>query len=276
VSAVRAIASLLLGAFLVALSFNWFLNDFDIASGGVSGISVIFEDLFGIRPAFTQWFLNVVFFVLGYVLLGRQFAAKTLVGTFVLPLFVFLTEDWPTITDEPLLAAVFGGLGVGLGLGLVFRARASTGGTDLLAQIVHRFTGISLGAAVLLLDGLIVFCAGVVYGPERALYALIALFVTGKTIDLVQLGLGMAKMAFIISENQDKMKQAILRDLDRGVTLLPAYGGYTDRARPILLCVVEQTELARLKELVSSVDERAFVIVANASEVLGEGFRGSG
>jgi len=264
-----------LGSFIVAVTFNLFLNAFDIASGGVSGISIILQDLLGWRPAFSQWGVNILLIGLGFLLLGKQFGLKTIIGTLILPLFVFLTEDWQTITSNPLLAALYGGVGVGLGIGLVFRANASTGGTDLIAQIIHKYTGLTLGIAVLLIDGLVVLSAAIVFGPEKALYALIALFVTGKTVDVVQIGLGVSKIGFIISEKQEQIREAILYDLDRGVTRLPGYGGYTDRERPVLMCVVSQREISRLKNVVREIDPKAFVIVADAHEVLGEGFKRS-
>lgn len=264
---------LFVGSFIIAVTFNLFLNAFDIASGGVSGISIITKDLFGWRPAYTQWAFNLLLIGLGFVMLGKQFGLKTVIGTLVLPMLVFLTEDWPTITSEPLLAALYGGVGIGLGLGLVFRANASTGGTDLVAQIIHKYTGLTLGIAVLFIDGLVVITAGIVYGPEQALYALIALYVTGKTIDIVQMGLGVSKMAFIISENLEKIQEAILYDLDRGVTRLPGYGGFTEKERPVLMCVVTQSEINHLKNLVRETDPGAFVIVTEANEVLGEGFK---
>jgi uncharacterized membrane-anchored protein YitT (DUF2179 family) len=265
---------LFVGSFIVAVTFNLFLNAFHIASGGVSGISIILKDLFGFRPAYTQWALNVLLIGLGFGFLGKQFGLKTIIGTLILPLFVFLTEDWKTITTEPLIAALYGGVGVGVGIGLVFRANASTGGTDLIAQIIHKFTGISLGIAVLMIDGLVVLTAAIVYGPELALYALITLYITGKTVDIVQVGLGVTKMGFIISENQDQIRQAILYQLDRGVTMLPGYGGYTEKERPVLMCAVDQKEVNKLKQLVRELDPSAFVIVTNATEVLGEGFKG--
>jgi len=261
------------GSFVVAVTFNLFLDAFDIASGGVSGISILTKELFGWRPAFTQWGFNLLLIGLGFFLLGRQFGLKTVIGTFVLPLFVMLTEDWPSITDEPLLAALYGGVGVGIGLGLVFRANASTGGTDLIAQIIHKYTGVSLGIAVLLIDGLVVLSAAIIFGPERALYALISLYITGKTIDVIQVGLHVSKIAFIISENIEKIQEAILYDLDRGVTRIPGYGGFTEKERPVLMCVVSQNEINSLKKLVQEIDPRAFVIVTNTNEVLGEGFR---
>jgi len=264
---------LLIGAFVIAATFNLFLEPNEIASGGTSGISIIVRALLGVTPAATQWALNVPLFLLGVWLLGRRFGMKTAVGTAVMPLFVLLTSSWAPLTENPLLAAVFGGLGIGAGLGIVFRGRGSTGGMDVAAQIVAKYTGVSLGLAVAMLDGLVILTAGFVFSAEQALYALIALFVTTKTIDVVQLGFSHAKVAYIISEDEERIAQAVLHDLDRGLTRLTAQGGFTGRERTVLMVVVSQTEVTRLKTLVQSVDPQAFVILTGATEVLGEGFK---
>lgn len=263
----------LIGSAIIALSFNLFLLPNSIASGGVSGISVILNHLFDWKPAYVQYALNIPLFIAGVLLLGKMFGVKTLVGTLFLPFVVDLTENFEPWTNEPLLAALFGGMMVGLGLGIVFRGRASTGGTDTLAQIIHKFTGLSLGKCVALIDGLIVISAAVVFDIEGGLYALIGLFATSKTIDLIQVGAGGSKLTYIISTKQDEIKEAILDQIDRGVTKVSAKGGYTDEDKPILLCVVENSEFTNLKQLVKSIDEEAFVIVSDASEVLGTGFK---
>src|SRR5690606_35459323 len=183
-----------------------------------------------------------------------------------------LSRNLEPATVDPLLGALFGGIGVGLGLGITFRGNASTGGTDLAAQIVHKFTGISLGKCVASIDGLIVITAGLVFDIESGLYALIGLFVTSKTIDLVQVGLGTSKMALIITSHQDEVRREIVAKLDRGVTKRTGYCGYTDDERPVLMCVVDQKEFTKLKQVVLSIDTSAFVVVMDASEVVGEGF----
>jgi uncharacterized membrane-anchored protein YitT (DUF2179 family) len=264
---------ILIGSAIVAVAFNVFLLPNRVASGGVSGISTIAYAVFGWQPAYVQWALNIPLFIAGVVLLGRQFGVKTLVGTLFLPFVVYLTKDVEPATHDPLLGSLFGGIGVGLGLGIVFRGKASTGGTDLAAQIIHKYTGLSLGMCVILIDGLIVLTAAFVFDIEQALYALIGLYVTSKTIDLVQVGLGYSKMAMIITNEEEKVRHAILHEIDRGVTKLSGYGGYTDHERPVLMCVVQQTEFTKLKQLVKSIDPSAFVIVMDAAEVLGEGFK---
>ncbi|WP_332630037.1 YitT family protein [Halalkalibacter flavus] len=265
---------ILVGAAIVAIAFNLFLLPNKIASGGVSGISTIVAHMIGIEPAFTQWALNIPLFILGILLLGGlKYGIKTLVGTLFLPFVVYLTRDWSVGFEDALLGALFGGIGVGIGIGLVFRARASTGGTDLAAQIIQKYTGLTLGAAVFIIDGLIVITSAFTFGIELALYALISLYVTGKTVDMVQVGVGYAKVALIISNHQEEVRQSLLRDVDRGVTKLSGYGGYTDEERDVLMCVVNQTEVTKLKQVVKTVDPKAFVIVTNATEVLGEGFK---
>ncbi|TAA73205.1 YitT family protein [Planococcus salinarum] len=263
----------IIGSILVAISFNVFLLPNAVASGGVSGISTILFGLFEWKPAFVQWAFNIPLFIAGVILLGKNFGLKSAVGTIFLPLVVYLTEDWEAWTMNPLLGSLFGGILVGLGLGIVFRGRASTGGTDLAAQIITKFTGLTLGTSIALIDGMIVIAAAVVFDIERGLYALIGLYVTSKTIDLVQVGFGRSKLLYIITTKQMEIRDAIYEEVDRGVTKLTATGGYTDSERPLLMVVVHQTEFTKLKQVVKNIDPAAFIIVSDASEVLGEGFK---
>jgi uncharacterized membrane-anchored protein YitT (DUF2179 family) len=265
--------NVIVGSAIIALAFNVFLLPNQIASGGVSGISTILLSVLGWEPAYVQWAFNIPLFIAGVILLGKQFGVKTLVGTLFLPFVVFLTKDIEPWTNDALLSALFGGIAVGLGLGIVFRGNASTGGTDLAAQIITKFTGLTLGTSVVLIDGLIVISAALVFDIERGLYALIALYVTSKTIDLVQVGFGRSKTAMIITNKQEEVRAGILNKIDRGVTKLSAYGGFTDNERPVLMCVVDQREFTKLKQLVKTLDPTAFVVVMDASEVLGEGFK---
>ncbi|MEH7125697.1 YitT family protein [Bacillus sp. JJ1503] len=265
--------SILIGAAIIAITFNVFLLPNQVASGGVSGISTILAAVVGWEPAYVQWAFNIPLFIAGIVFLGKQFGVKTLAGTVFLPFVVFLTKGFEPWTNDPLLASLFGGIGVGLGLGIVFRGKASTGGTDLAAQIINKYTGLTLGTCVAIIDGLIVLTAAIVFDIERGLYALLALYVTSKTIDIVQIGMKHSKMTLIITEKENEVREGILNKIDRGVTKLTAYGGYTENERPILMCVVDQTEFTKLKQLVKTIDPAAFVVVSDASEVLGEGFK---
>ncbi|MGE7929443.1 YitT family protein [Lysinibacillus xylanilyticus] len=263
----------IVGAAIIAIGFNVFLLPNQVASGGVSGISTILHGLFGWNPGFVQYAFNIPLFIAGVLLLGKKFGIKSFIGTVTLPLIVLLTNSWEPWTDNPLLGALFGGIVVGLGIGLVFKGNASTGGTDLLAQIITKYTGLSLGTSVLLIDGIIAISAAIVFDLEKGLYALIGLYVTTKTIDIIQLGFSQSKMVYIITMKQDEVRDAIYAEIERGVTKLPAIGGYTGEARPVLMVVVYQAEFTKLKQLIKSVDPSAFVIVSNAYEVLGEGFK---
>ncbi|MDF2947673.1 MAG: hypothetical protein K0S51_2352 [Bacillales bacterium] len=263
----------LIGSTIIAVSFNVFLRPNEIASGGISGLSIITEAVFNWDPAFVQWSINIPLFFVGTLLLGKQFGVKTFIGTIYLPLVIFLTKDLDAATNEPLLGALFGGIGVGLGLGVVFRGRASTGGTDLIAQILHKYTPISLGVCVALIDGIIVLSAATVFNIEQGLYALIGLFVTSKTIDLVQVGVPHSKMALIITTKEKEVSDGILKDIDRGLTKLSGFGGYTSEKKLILMTVVETSELVQLKQLVKEHDPNAFIILMDATEVLGQGFK---
>ncbi|MFC7063333.1 YitT family protein [Halobacillus seohaensis] len=265
----------ILGSFFVALAFNVFLLPNNIASGGVAGISTITKGVFNWEPGIVQAILNVPLFIIGLVILGKNFGIKSFVGTVVLPLFVLLTNDLDPATSTPLLGAIFGGMGVGLGLGIVFRGRASTGGIDLAAQVLHKFTHLPLGVSVALLDGMIVLTSALVFSVEEGLYALIGLFATSRTIDFVQVGLNTSKNVMIITENVEEVRTAILNEIDRGVTVLQGSGGYTERERQVIMCVVQQNEFIKLTQTVKTIDHGAFVVAMNATEVLGEGFKTS-
>lgn len=261
------------GAAVVAIGFNAFLFPNQVASGGVSGISTILHGIFGWNAGIVQYAFNIPLFIAGVLILGKKFGVKSLVGTLALPLFVILTEEWNAWTYNPLLGAIFGGIVVGAGIGLVFKGKASTGGTDLLAQIITKYTGLTLGTSVLLIDGLIAISAAIVFDIEKGLYALVGLYVTTKTIDIIQLGFSQSKMVYIITNKQDEIRDAIFREIDRGVTKIPAFGGYTGSEKPVLMVVVYQTEFTKLKQIVQTIDPSAFVIVSDAYEVLGEGFK---
>ncbi|MGX9290431.1 YitT family protein [Bacillus sp. A015] len=263
---------ILIGSAIVAIGFNTLLLPNQIAAGGVSGISTIMQS-FGFEAAYVQWGLNIPLFIAGFYLLGGTFGVKTLVGSIFLPLMVFLTRQIAPVTHEALLAAIFGGVVIGIGIGLVFLGNGSTGGTALAAKIINKYTGLTLGTCLAMMDGLIVLAAMTVFGIEEGLYAVIGVFISSKTIDIVQAGFSHSKMAMIITGHEDEVRQAVFDQIDRGVTKISAVGGYTDHDRPILMCVVGQTQFTKLKQVVKAIDASAFVIVMDAKEVLGEGFK---
>ncbi|WP_163115653.1 YitT family protein [Bacillus safensis] len=263
---------ILIGSAIVAIGFNTLLLPNQIAAGGVSGISTIMQS-FGFEAAYVQWGLNIPLFIAGFYLLGGTFGVKTLVGSIFLPFMVFVTKHIAPVTHEALLAAIFGGVVIGIGIGLVFLGNGSTGGTALAAKIINKYTGLTLGTCLAMMDGLIVLAAMTVFGIEEGLYAVIGVFISSKTIDVVQAGFSHSKMAMIITGHEDEVRQAVFDQIDRGVTKISAVGGYTDHDRPILMCVVGQSQFTKLKQVVKAIDASAFVIVMDAKEVLGEGFK---
>lgn len=265
--------SIIVGSFLIAVAFNLFLLPNQIASGGVSGLSILGKEWLNWEPAYTQWAINIPLLIAGFLLIGKQYGVRSVLGSIVLPLLVYLTKDWAIPTTNPLLGSLYGGIGVGLGIGIVYRGRGSTGGMSILARIVQKYSGLSYSLCVVIMDATVIIMVAFVLSLEQSLYALIGLYVTGKVIDAVEMGLGFSKVAYIISNQTEAISKVILDDLDRGLTKLEAKGGYTDDQRTVLMVVVGQNEVPRLKALIRSVDPGAFVIISNAHEVLGEGFK---
>jgi uncharacterized membrane-anchored protein YitT (DUF2179 family) len=263
-----------LGAFLIALSIDVFLAPNKLVGGGVSGIAIILYYIFKSPVGITMLLLNIPIFILGIKILGSSFGFKTLYGTFMLSFFVDLLNLFKLpIIKDPIIATVYGGILGGLGLGIVFKYGGSTGGTDILAQVFSHFSGLNLGQSLLIIDGIIVLSAGFIFDFVLALYALLVIFVQGYSIDLVQQGLSYTKAALIFSDRPRDIGEKILKELGRGVTVFYGMGLYTWKEREILYCVVNQSEVGRLKEIIHKNDPKAFVVITPAHEVLGEGFK---
>lgn len=263
---------LIIGCVITAVGFNVFLKPNQIASGGMVGISLIVKELFNIEPAITQWGGNIALFLVGLFLLGKKYILRTALGSLILPLFIFFARNLNAVTLNPLLGSIYGGLLAGIGLGLVFKSDGSTGGTSILASIVNKYAGISLGNSQGLIDASVIIAAAFVFDGEKALYAIISLFITSKAIDLIQLGFSGSKVAFIVSNESEIIKEYVLKNLDRGVTKLSGFGGYTEEERTILMVVMDKSEINRFKDLVKSIDPKAFIIISDTHEVLGQGF----
>jgi len=262
------------GVLITAAGLCFFLVPNRIAAGGVSGLATVLLYLANLPMGVTMLLLNIPLFILSMKIIGPMFGVKTLFGSIALSVAVdFMNMVAFPLTTDPLLAAIYGGVVSGIGLGLAFRFGGSTGGTDMAAQLVARYLPMSVGQALLLVDGIVILLAGTVFGPELAMYALLAVFVTTKAIDLIQEGQSYAKAVLIISDKADDIAQAVMVQMDRGVTGLPARGLYTNTKREMLLVTVARSEIARVKDIVRDIDSRAFVIIHDVHEVLGEGFR---
>lgn len=264
-----------IGCIFMAISLNAFTVPNKIAPGGVSGLSTVIFYITKIPVGITMLALNIPLFILGIKTLGKGVGIKTLYGTIALSIFVDYILIIPTFTADLLLASVYGGIILGLGLGIVFRFGGTTGGTDLAAAIVNKYIpGFTLGTILMVIDFFVVLIAGLVFKQaEISLYSLISLFISIKVMDFVQEGLGYAKAFFIISNHPEEISKVVIEELDRSVTSLSGQGMYTKENREVLLCVVHRAQVNRLKELVHGVDSKAFVILTEVREVLGEGFK---
>lgn len=262
-----------LGSALGALAYPLFLVPNHIAPGGLTGLATVLNYLFHWPVGTTSLVMNVPLFIIGYRAMGRVFVIRSLVATVLFSVLIDLIP-LPPMTEQPLLGAVFGGVLLGAGLGLILRGGATTGGTDMVARMIHnRFQHISVGAFLFLIDCCVVLMAGFFIEAEYALYAFVALYAASKLIDVVMVGLTREKACYIISTQHEQVKREIMEKLDRGVTVLHAEGGYSGQERPVLLCVLSAQELGRLKAIVREADEDAFLFISDAHEVLGEGFR---
>lgn len=263
------------GLNLIALGLVWFLIPNKIAAGGVSGLGIIFNYLWGWPVSLMILLFNIPLLLACLKVFGKSFSVKTIFGSLFLALAV---EYWGrlagSLTLDPLLASLFGGALAGIGMGVTFRYRGTTGGTDLVARLMNHYTAFSIGWGLLIVDGAMVALAGVVFKSlDAMLYTMIALATTSKTIDWVLEGLNYLKGALIISDHSEVIAKRILEEMGRGVTSLSGKGMYSGVDKEVLLCIVGRTEELRLKAVVKAEDPRAFVIITNVHEVLGEGFK---
>jgi uncharacterized membrane-anchored protein YitT (DUF2179 family) len=278
---VRDYALMTLGILITAWGLNAFLIPNKLAAGGVSGLATVFYylflDEFGVTvPIGVQMLLmNAVLLVIGVRAKGWRYGAKTVYGMVAMSVAVdVLAPFTPHLAShDQLLAVLYGGAITGIGMGLVFKARGNTGGTDIVAQLLVEKVNLGIGQLMLLADAFVTLVAAIVLGPDLALYGAVAVFVMGAVIDVVQEGLSVEKAAFIICDEPGRVADAVLHQLGRGATGFVARGLYSAEQREVVFTVVSRREIDALKALVHAVDPRAFVVIANVHEALGEGFR---
>lgn len=263
-----------LGVLISAFSLNFFLEPNTIAPGGVTGLAIVIKSLIGIPIYLTNLVINIPLFIIGIIVLGKEFGAKTLFATLGLSLFLGIIPS-EVATQDLLLSSVFGGILLGLGLGLVFKSGGTTGGTDLAGAILNKcFPRFSISSFMMTIDGIVVVIAGIVSKKlETSLYSVIALYVAIKVINLMLEGVGYVKAFLIITEKPEEISEAIMRDIGRGVTLFNGKGMYTKENKDILLCVVNRSQFTKVKDVVNMIDINAFLMVTDMYEVIGEGFK---
>lgn len=260
------------GSFLLSYSFQVFLLPNDIISGGIASLSIILNEILGISPALIQYAFNIPLLLLSYFFLGKDVAFKTILGTMIYPFFTGLISFLEPLTTDQMLGAIFGGIITGIGVGLVYRGKGSTGGTSTIAQLIAKYTGVTLGNATLMADGIIIVIGFFTFDLEAILFGIISLVVASKMIDVVLVGGTTSKTVLIISDQTDIIRQEILDNFERGVTLLDARGGYQNDSKEMMMVVISEREITAMQEMIIKHDDDAFVVFMSASEVLGRGF----
>lgn len=270
---IRRYIKLVIGIFIMAVTFNLFLYPNDIVFGGVSGLSIITDRLFNIEASMFIYISSSILLIVSYFFLGKEKTLGSLVGSLLFPLFVQLTENVGTYitiaNSEVLLCALFGGVLYGFGAGLVFKAGFTSGGTDIINQILSKYLHVSMGNAMLMSDGLIVILGAFVFGVNKLMYALIVIYIIGIMTDKVLLGISDKKAFYIITEKDGEVKDYILNYLGHGVTIFDTRGGFTKERQKLLMCVVPTKEYFKLKEGIHEIDNKSFFVVTDAYEVSG-------
>ena len=264
---------IVVGLLICSLAYRMFLVPNNVAPGGFTGIGQLLHALIGVKVGTVALILNVPLFAVSLRHLGIKFGLKSLAASAALSLLIDYLPV-AALTDDPLLSAIFGGVIGGAGFGLILRGSATTGGSDMLAALIHsKIPAIKVGVIMFGVDAMVVFASAFVFSPVLAMYALIAVSIMNYTVDFVLDGLNRATAFLIVSRESAQIGKRILSEMERGVTVLNGRGLYSGEGREVLLCVVSRFETILLRRIVMMCDARAFMIAINAHEVLGEGFK---
>ncbi|TRZ70254.1 MAG: YitT family protein [Bacteroidetes bacterium] len=269
---------ILIGSFILASGLVLFITPYKIIPGGVYGISIVLHYLFGTPVGLVALCFDIPLTIIGVKVLGPRFGYKTVLGFSLTAIFTdTLTYFWgfePLVKGDALLSSIFGGVMVGLGLGLIFRSKATSGGSDIIAMIIAKKTRLPLGMLMIYVDSVIVLLGLLVFQDWKIpLYSWIVIFITGKVIDIVITGISYDKSIFIISEKHEEIRDKIINNLNRGGTYIEGKGMFNMADRKIIFTVVSRREVAILEEYIHEIDPKAFLTVTDATEILGEGFR---
>ena len=270
---------IIIGTTILAASINMFFAKLKLVTGGVSGLAIVIEYITakqygkGIPLWFTNMAINLPLFAIAIKLKGRKFVGKSMFAAAYLSFALFYTSFIPAPEVDFLLASIFGGVLAGTGLGFVLRASASTGGTDLAANIIKVYLkNVPIAKIMLVLDSTIILTGAFVFGVQKAMYALISIYIITKVIDSILEGINFSKAVFIISDNSKEIAEILMRDLKRGVTGINGTGMYTKGEKQVLFVVVGKNQIVPLQKMVKEIDTSAFITIADVREVLGEGF----
>jgi uncharacterized membrane-anchored protein YitT (DUF2179 family) len=261
------ILGLIIGSFIVVFGFNLFLIPHGVLSGGLSGISMILGMVTPLNTGFANFLLNLPLLILGYKMLGKKFIMNSIFSVLIISLGLYVIPVYPIAGDE-ILSSIFGGALAGLGIGMVFRCSGSTGGFDIIGMIVSRKRDFPIGVLLSGMNGVVILISGFLFNWDSALNTLVSIFVTGKVVDAIYTD--HAKLTLmIITEKGEEMREHLLSNLYRGLTIMDAVGGYSNNKRNILMTVISRYELNEVKTLISEVDSSAFVNITETIEVMG-------
>lgn len=274
----KAYSYILIGTLTMAVGFVMFISPYRFAPGGVYGISIILHHLFNFPIGITGLCIDIPLILIGMKILGARFGVKTIVGSLSLSGWISLIEfTWgydPLLKNDPLVSAIFGGILLGIGLGLIFKSKATSGGTDIIAMILNKYTRMPIGQLLIIIDSIIVLCGLVAFEDWKIpFYSWIIIYITGKVVDTIIAGASYKKACLIISEKINEIKNKILFDLDRSGSIISIKGLYTGTNKQMILTVVNRREVEMLKSYIKQIDPDAFMTVINASEVIGQGFK---
>lgn len=275
----KSVAYITAGSFIFSMAIVMFVAPFKIAPGGTYGIGIVISHLFGWKISTVVTFLDWPLLVMGTIILGPIFGFKTAYATAAGIGFTWLFETmiWPSGTpliDDPLLASIFAGVLYGVAMGIIFKSKATSGGSDIISMILHKYTHLSLGKLVLIVDSIITLITVPAFGDWKLpCYAWILIFIQSKIIDMIVLQEGFNKTVMIISDKHEEIREAILNNIQRGGTVLNVQGLYQGKERKMIYTVMSRREVEILKGLISHIDPNAFVNVTSAGEILGNGFK---
>ncbi len=270
----KSIFLTVIGTMITAMGIGMFLTPNMIVSGGASGLATILYYSISLPPGAGYFALNVIFLIIGFKVLGKKFVLKTLLGAFLVSVFVEVFTLIPVHTDNKMLATIFGGVLYGGGIGLSFAAEASTGGTDILGRIVQsKFSFMPIGKLLLFIDGIIICISLVIFKDvELILYGIIALFISSYTIDLVISKLNVSRLAFVITDFGEEISSKLVSTSPRGVTLIDVKGVYTDSPKQMLFCALKESEAEEFQKKILQIDENAFIVFSESQRIKGNGF----
>ncbi len=270
---IRRYLQLIIGVFLISIAFNIFLLPNNLVFGGVSGLSIIIKEIMPINPSHFIMVTSLILLIISFIVLGKKQTKGSIVGSILFPIFVDLTANINQYiqldSSNLLLAVIFGGIIYGFGAGLVFKAGFTTGGTDIINQIISKYAHISMGNAMLMSDGLIVLLGTFFFGVTKLMYAIIVIYIIGLMTDKVLLGISNSKAFYIITNEDTKIRDYLLNELHHGVTIFNVKGGYTHKKDEVILCVVPTSEYYKVKEGIHEIDKDTFFVVCDAYEVFG-------